>query len=152
MSFKLSKTSLERLATVHPDLQKVVHRAIEIATEDFFVVEGARTLEQQKIYVRQGKSQTMNSNHIPKEDGYSHAVDLAPYPLTWNINAFFSITRAMRQAAEELNITIRWGGAWCKLNGDKRAPSRMIDEYTAMRRKTGNRVFIDAPHFELINN
>ena len=150
MTFKLSNSSLEKLATVHPDLQKVVKRAIELATEDFSVSEGARTVEQQRINIQKGVSQTMKSNHLVQEDGHDYAVDLVPYPLTWNINAFYSIVRAMRQAAEELNIPIRWGGAWCKLNDDKRAPSRMIDEYTAARRKTGNKVFIDAPHFEII--
>lgn len=151
MSYKLSNKSLEKLAQVHPDLQKVVIRAIELASEDFSVSEGARTVEKQRENIKKGVSQTMKSNHLVQSDGYAYAVDLVPYPLTWNLNAFYPIVRAMRSAAEELGIKIRWGGAWCLLNGDKRAPSRMIDEYTAARRKTGNKVFIDCPHFELVH-
>lgn len=150
MTFKLSKNSLEKLTTVHPDLQKVVKRAIEVATEDFSVSEGVRTDTQQRINVQKGVSRTLKSKHLAQKDGYAYAVDLAPYPLTRNINAFYSIARAMKQAAEELNVPIRWGGAWCRLNDDKRAPSRMVDEYITARRKTGNKVFIDAPHFEII--
>lgn len=150
MTYKLSKKSLERLSTVHPDLQKVVNRAIELASEDFSVLEGVRTIEKQRENISKGVSKTMKSNHLVQVDGYAYAVDLVPYPLTWNQNAFYSIVRAIRQAAEELGIMVRWGGAWCLLNGDKRAPSRMIDEYTAARRKTGNKVFIDCPHFELV--
>lgn len=150
MTYKLSKKSLERLSTVHPDLQKVVKRAIELATEDFSVLEGVRTIEKQRENISKGVSKTMKSNHLAQADGYAYAVDLVPYPLTWNQNAFYSIVRAMRQSAEELGVMVRWGGAWCLLNGDKRAPSRMIDEYTAARRKTGNKVFIDCPHFELV--
>lgn len=40
MSFKLGKRSLSNLEGVHPDLVKVVHRAIEITTVDFTVIEG----------------------------------------------------------------------------------------------------------------
>lgn len=150
MSYELSNKSLTELSAVHPDLQKIVKRAIELTSKDFSVLEGARTVEKQRENIKKGVSQTMKSNHLVQSDGYAHAVDLVPYPLTWNLDTFYPIVRAMRSAAEELGIEIRWGGAWCKLNGDKRAPSRMVDEYTAARRKVGNKVFIDAPHFELI--
>lgn len=148
--FKFSKKSLDKLATVHPDLQRVVLRALELSTTDFTVLEGARTIEKQRMNVKQGKSQTMNSKHLVREDGFARAVDLVPYPLTWNLNAFYPIALAMQKASEELGVDICWGGSWCRLNKDKRSPSRMVDEYSQARRKTGNKVFIDAPHFELV--
>lgn len=150
MSFKLGKKSLENLALVHPDLVKVVTKAIELSTSDFSVLEGKRSVEQQKINIAKGVSQTMNSKHLVQSDGYAHAVDLVPYPLNWDLNAFYPIALAMQQASEILNINIRWGGCWSKLNGDKRSPMRMIKEYNDARKKTGNKVFIDAPHFEII--
>lgn len=150
MTYKLSNKSLERLENVHPDLVKVVVKAIELSTCDFSVLEGKRSLEQQKTNVAKGVSQTMNSKHLVQPDGYAHAVDLVPYPLSWDLNAFYPIALAMQQASEALNIDIRWGGCWTKLNGDKRSPMRMVKEYSDARRKTGNKVFLDAPHFEII--
>ncbi|NBL77492.1 M15 family peptidase, partial [Proteus sp. G2672] len=40
--FRLSKRSEENLRGVHPDLVKVVHRALEITDIDFMVIEGKR--------------------------------------------------------------------------------------------------------------
>ncbi len=37
--FKLSKRSIERLKGVHPDLVKVVEKAITLSTVDFTVIE-----------------------------------------------------------------------------------------------------------------
>ena len=42
MTYELSKRSKDRLSGVHPDLVKVVERAIEITTVDFTVLEGLR--------------------------------------------------------------------------------------------------------------
>lgn len=150
MSFKLSKRSLDRLNNVHPDLVRVVKKAIELSTTDFSVTEGERTLAQQQANVKKGVSQTMNSKHLAQEDGYVHAVDLVPYPVNWGLNAFYPIALAMQQAAEVLSVKIRWGGCWALLNGDNRSPMRMVKEYSDARRKAGNKVFIDAPHFEIV--
>lgn len=45
MTYKLSKKSLSKLDGVHPDLVKVVKRAIEITECDFTITEGLRTKE-----------------------------------------------------------------------------------------------------------
>ena len=54
MAFKLSTRSKERLIGVHPDLVKVVRRAIELTDIDFGVTEGLRSLEKQKELVAKG--------------------------------------------------------------------------------------------------
>lgn len=36
-------------------------------------------MAEKKNLVAAGKSQTMNSKHLPQADGYSHAVDLVAY-------------------------------------------------------------------------
>ncbi len=108
----LSQRSLDRLKCVHPDLVKVVKRAIEISEYDFMVVEGLRTKETQAEYVKKGVSQTMNSRHI-----IGQAVDLAPLEngaIDWNNKKgqFDAVAKAMLQAAKELNVKITWGGNW----------------------------------------
>src|SRR5918995_7391971 len=71
MAFCLSKLSSDRLQGVHPDLVRVVERAIQITTQDFRVQEGLRTRERQAALVARGASRTMNSRHLT-----GHAVDL----------------------------------------------------------------------------
>jgi hypothetical protein len=44
----LSKLSRDRLQGVHPDLVRVVERAIQITTQDFRVQEGLPTRERQR--------------------------------------------------------------------------------------------------------
>lgn len=115
MAFRLGSKSKENLKGVHPDIVKVVERAIEISKVDFSVVDGVRTLEKQAEYVRTGASRTMDSYHLIQEDGYSHAVDLYPWVegKTDHSPAYYNkLGRAMFKASQELGISIEWGGLW----------------------------------------
>ena len=115
MGFKLGTTSRKRLQGVHPDLVKVVERAIEITEIDFTVLEGVRSVATQKKYVASGASKTMNSRHIPAPNGYAHAVDLGALlngKVNWSWPLYHKIAAAMKQAALELKIPIEWGGDW----------------------------------------
>ena len=88
MSYKLGKKSLSTLEGVDPRLVKVIKRAIEVTEVDFTITEGLRTKATQALYVKQGKSQTMNSKHL---DGL--AVDLAAWvngTINWNFDYYFS--------------------------------------------------------------
>ena len=107
MSYVLGKRSKERLEGVNPDLVAVVERAITISNVDFTVLEGVRTRERQKELFAKGASKTMNSRHIT-----GHAVDLAPWPISWEKEEFIPIVKAMRQAAEELGIDVVHGHDW----------------------------------------
>lgn len=129
MTYTLGKRSLERLVGVHPDLVRVVKRAIELTDHDFSVIEGVRTLETQRAYVAKGVSKTMNSRHIT-----GHAVDLYPVgrPTPWG--KCHVVKTAMFAAARELGVSIRWGGDW-DMDGDSK------DEK-----------FYDGPHFELLRS
>lgn len=147
MGFKLGGHSRRELKGVRPDLVRVVKKAIIITKQDFTVHDGMRTKEEQREYVKRGVSQTMQSKHL-----VGHAVDLVPYingKLRWELEACFEIALAMRQAAEEVNLVIRWGGSWQKLNGDTRAPELMVEEYVSLRRRQARRPFVDAPHYEI---
>lgn len=119
--YQLGPRSKHRLKGLHPDLVKVVDRAIEITTVDFTVLEGLRSPERQKALVDAGASQTLNSRHIT-----GHAVDLGAWvddEVRWDWPLYHKIAAAMKEAAKELNVAIVCGADW------KRFP--------------------DGPHFEL---
>lgn len=147
---KFSNKSKEKLKGVHPDLVKVLELAITYTKQDFSITEGVRTKEQQAIYVRTSKSQTMNSKHLVQKDGYGHAIDVVPYPVSWELEKFYPIADAIAKAAKELKVTVRWGGAWINLNSSELLAKQLLDNYVKARKKAGNKVFIDAPHFEIV--
>lgn len=106
--FTLSSKSLERLATVEPDLQRIVKRALLWSAVDFSVIEGIRTIERQRLLFAAGKSQTMHSNHLT-----GRAVDLAAYVnggISWDSRFYFDIYSGMQKAADLYDVAIRWGG------------------------------------------
>lgn len=105
--YQLGKKSKKKLEGVHPDLVKVVERAIEITEQDFTVLEGLRDIERQRELVNTGKSTTMNSRHLT-----GHAVDIAPWPISWEWEGFYPIADAMKTAADELGVSLEWGGDW----------------------------------------
>lgn len=148
--YKFGKLSKEKLKGVHPDLVKVMERAISISKQDFSITQGVRTKSEQTRLVAQGKSKTMNSKHLVQRDGYSHAVDVVPFPVSWDLEKFYVIADAVEKAAEQLNVKIRWGGAWTTfVNGIDDNEKELVQNYSANRRKLRQQAFIDAPHFEL---
>lgn len=151
MTFALSTRSLTKLQGVDERLVKIVRRAIEITTVDFGVVDGVRTPEQQMEYFKKGVSQiAVGGKHVEGK-----AVDLMAYigdRGSWELNLYDNIADAMKQAAIEQNVAIRWGAAW---NVDdirlwRGTMEEAMNFYIDTRRKQGKRPFIDAPHFELV--
>jgi len=122
--YSLGSGSLSRLIGVHPDLRKIIHRAIQITTRDFTVIEGVRPYSRQKILYARGSSKTMNSRHlVSKRTGFCYAADIAPYPTNGDYDRdgklniedwdeYYPIASAMKQAAKELGIPLEWGGDW----------------------------------------
>ena len=122
MGFILSRRSMKNLEGVHPDLVRVVKRAIEITPVDFMVTEGLRTVERQKELIAKGASRTMNSRHLT-----GHAVDLAAWvdgKVSWFWEHYEKIALAMLESAKKEGVRIEWGGNWSS--------------------------FKDGPHFQLI--
>lgn len=110
MAFNLSLRSRMRLRGVHPDLVRVVERALNITEVDFTVTEGLRTAARQKELVAAGASQTMKSRHLT-----GHAVDLAALvagQVRWDWPLYEKIAYAMKEAAIDLNVPVVWGGDW----------------------------------------
>jgi peptidoglycan L-alanyl-D-glutamate endopeptidase CwlK len=143
--FLLSNRSILNLKGVHPDLVKVVELALtKYSQEDFLVVQGLRTLAEQRRFVARGASKTMASRHLN-----GNAVDLAWWKngnVSWNtdnLKAFYSMDHsvdysgyqaigvAMLQAGKDLGVPIRWGADW---DGD--------GQHT-------DHTFLDWVHFEL---
>jgi len=150
MTFKLSQRSLDKMEGVDESLVAVVKRAIAETKIDFGVIYGMRTIEEQRKLVAAGKSQTMKSKHL-----VGRAVDLMAYvdgKGCWELNVYDDLCDAMKVAAEELSVAIKWGAAWSE--GDIRTyPGTAEDAmmaYVDLRRSQGRRPFIDGPHFELM--
>ena len=113
-----SARSLKNLAGIHPDMRRVLDRALQDSPIDFVITEGLRTKERQKQLVAAGASKTMNSRHLT-----GHAVDLCPLmdldrdgkietaemfnvPLMRRLNAHIAAAFAAEKVAFE------WGGDW----------------------------------------
>ena len=121
MPYVLGKRSRERLEGIHPDLTRVIERAIELTEIDFTVLEGLRDRARQERLVAKGASKTMRSRHLT-----GHAVDLGAWldgRVAWDWPLYHKIAKAVKQAAREENVPIEWGGDW--------------------------RTFKDGPHFQL---
>ena len=158
MVYKLGNGSLQELKGVHPYLVKVTKRAIKISKQDFSVHDGVRTEDEQRGYVDTGVSRTMDSTHLPQEDGHGHAVDLVPYingKKRWEWEPIYEVTRAVRQAIAELeeedgiSLPVRWGGCWQVINSTTVDPEELVAAYVAKRQRQNRKVFVDGPHFEL---
>ena len=150
MTFKLSQRSINKMEGVDADLVAVTKRAIELTKIDFGVIYGMRTIQEQEKLVAAGKSQTMKSKHL-----VGRAVDLMAYvdgKGCWELNVYDDLCDAMKEAAKELSVAIKWGAAWSE--GDIRTyPGTAEDAmmaYVDLRRSQGRRPFIDGPHFELM--
>ena len=119
---KWSARSLKNLNGIHPDLRRVMDRALQESPLDFVVIEGLRTEARQRQLVAQGASKTMNSRHLT-----GHAVDLVPIgpngkaAFDWPL--YHKLAPAVKAAAEAEGVAIVWGGDWS--------------------------TFKDGPHFEL---
>lgn len=121
MTFQFGTKSLERLATVHPDLQRLFKEAITNSPYDFSITEGIRTLERQKELFAAKKSTTLNSRHLTGK-----ALDISVIvdgKVTWDIQAYKVVAEHIKSVAKLMNIAIVWGGDW--------------------------KSFVDGPHFEL---
>jgi len=118
---KYSERSLRSLRGIHPDLRRVIDRALQESPLDFVVIEGLRTKERQRQLVASGASRTMNSRHLT-----GHAVDLLPIgpggpSFDWPL--YDRLGPAVKEAAEKEGVPLTWGGDWSS--------------------------FRDGPHFEL---
>lgn len=152
IGFLLKQRDFDRLNGVHADLVSVVKRAAAHSTSPFMVVEGLRSQEQ--CMINYGKGRTLAEcvakgisgkyaapnlakvtwlNHpLESKHADGKAVDLLPAPYDWKDPKLFDqLANAMKAAAHDLGVKIRWGADWNQ-NG-----------------KTHEKGETDSPHFEL---
>jgi len=122
MNRKWSQRSLDSMKGIHPDLRRVMDRALQASPIDFVVIEGLRTQARQKQLVAQGASKTMNSRHLT-----GHAVDIVPIgpngKIAFDWPLYHRLAPVVKEAARKEGVAMVWGGDW--------------------------KSFKDGPHFEL---
>lgn len=123
------KSSLDKLATCDPRLQKVFNEVIKHF--DCTVIEGHRGEEAQNKAFAEGKSKLKypqgKHNKTP-----SLAADVLPYPIDWNdTNRMRYFAGFVVGIAATMGIKLRWGGDW--------------NQNTELKDNSFN----DLPHFEL---
>ena len=130
--YSFSRKSKAKLETCHPDLQRVFEEVIKHV--DVTILEGVRSLETQKEYVRRGSSKTLKSKHLVQPDGYSHAVDAIIWPITWeDRERFIAFAGFVRGIAAGMGINITSGIDWdCDFS---------VKDHS----------FFDGPHFQISN-
>lgn len=121
MAWILGKRSNDNLKGVDENLQSVIKSSISNSPLDFVVTCGVRTIEEQRVLVKLGKSTTMKSNHLTGK-----AVDIAVLvdgKVNWELKNYKLVAAHIKNVAKRMGIPIVWGGDWT--------------------------TFIDGPHFEL---
>lgn len=112
---ELTATDKKHLSEIHPDLRRVIERAATMVDRPFRVIDGARTVAEQKANIRRGVSKTMRSRHLPAKNGFSHAVDLGPIvngSLSWDWQYYYPLAKTIKEAARLENVNVEWGGDW----------------------------------------
>ena len=105
-----SEKSKARLATCHPDLQRLFNAVIEKA--DCTVLCGHRGKEEQDEAYANGYSAAKwgqsKHNSLP-----SLAVDVAPYPVNWSsLKSWRAFAEIVKAEASRLGIKVVHGGDW----------------------------------------
>jgi peptidoglycan L-alanyl-D-glutamate endopeptidase CwlK len=118
MTWKLDAMSEKRLATVRPELQKLTRLAVLLSPKPFAIVQGQRTIAQQRNLYNQGRTTpgkivtyTLNSKHLG-----GRALDFAALDksgdISWDEKLYPDIAAAFQAASKQLGIGITWGGEW----------------------------------------
>ena len=114
--FKFGTTSRKHLETVKTDLQAWAELTLSYSEVDVSVVDGRRTLEEQRQNIINGVSWSMDSRHLPDPlDNLAFAVDLYPWvngKTDHSAEAYQKLAKAGFRAAIALRIDIIWGGFW----------------------------------------
>ena len=139
--YKFGLKSHKKMVGLHPNLVRIIHRAMDMQIMDFSIIDGVRDIATQRDLVDQGVSKTMLSKHLIQQDGWGHAFDAYPYPIDMdlvNISDVLEVSRfgvlsgIMRTCAKLEGVEIINGMDW---DGDG---------------ETLDHTFFDAPHFQIM--
>jgi peptidoglycan L-alanyl-D-glutamate endopeptidase CwlK len=120
-----TQRSLDNMKGLHPDLIRVLNRALQTAPTMLVVTEGLRTLERQRELLRIGATKTLKSRHLKQADGYGHAFDFyalvdinkdgkVSFEEMANVRLMLGIADAIKKAAAEEKVSVTYGGDWRK--------------------------------------
>lgn len=128
-----SDLSVGKLETCAQPLQDVMNLALKTSPVDMKVLQGHRSVDEQLSLYEQGLSKVRVGRH---NSSPSEAVDVVPLlkggGIDWHDRErFFLLAGVIYAAAEQLGVSLRWGGDW--------------DTDTDYRDQT----FIDLVHWEL---
>ena len=115
--------SMSKLKTCDPVLRAIAERALELSPYDITIVHGWRGEEVQNALQESGASKKRwpdsKHNHTKDEDGVtpcSLAIDFAPWvngTIPWDdTHVFACIAGCFLSAANEMRVSLRWGGDW----------------------------------------
>lgn len=113
-----SERSLKNLKGIHPDLRRVMDRALQESPVDLVINEGLRTVERQRELLAKKATTTMKSRHLT-----GHAVDFyawvdlntdgkIEFVEMCNPRLMKQIADAIKAAAVKEQVPIVWGGDW----------------------------------------
>lgn len=125
--YRFGDRSKKQLNTCCPEIREILNEAIKHV--DFTILQGHRSLAEQKALYEQRKSKVLKGKHnsLP-----SMAVDIAPYPIDWKDEARFAhLVGLIKGIAAMKGIKIRCGCDW-DMDGDIR-----------------DHDFMDYPHIEI---
>ncbi len=145
---EFDKASQDRLATCDERLQLVFVEVVKFWP--CRVLEGKRTMEQQRANMARGVSKTLQSKHVFPISAPSLAVDVAPNPLQWprppkaeaeyqsrkeyiwalqrwmkDYGRFYYFSGFVLGIAQGLGIRLRHGGDW---DGDRDITDQDFDD------------------------
>lgn len=113
---KFSLRSYTALEGVAPPLVAVASLTLVTSPWDFVVLEGLRTIEQQREYYESGASKTMDSKHLT-----GRAIDIGILDSRGRyingdtpaeIQYYTEASEAFYAAARQLGVPLTWGGEW----------------------------------------
>lgn len=106
----LTPADERKLVGLNKDLVAVVRLVALRSPMPFIVTEGLRTKARQRELFRQGKTKTLNSQHI-----LGRAVDVAPLvdrKVSWEWQHFTPLTDCAKECALHLGIPMTFGYDW----------------------------------------
>lgn len=118
-----SQSSLDKLQTVHPDLQTLFHEVVK--HRDCTITAGLRTQEEQQALYAKGRSEpgeiVTHADGVNKRSRHQdgNAVDVCPYPEMWSseeeldkFGYFVKGIAIMMKRYGTIDNTVTWGGDW----------------------------------------
>lgn len=118
--FVFGERSSKNLSEADESLQRVAKRALSFGVTDFSIIEGHRTLQEQRKAYEEGKSSKDGINKRSKHQSLpSKAIDIMPWPAdvngvnVWDDNHRWCVLAGLMYAAAAIEgVKITWGGDW----------------------------------------